>query len=135
MSVNRITFFRDYYLDTNAQCSNYMQDYTSTYNRLVDFDQDIRNLVDAWESDYEQEAIGIGPQFTLRVEQEGGFVNSMDEVYRDFMIEAAYRDFILEIVDPNNNINWDTSDTSVAQQIHTKLVQFQNIMNHRPLQQ
>jgi hypothetical protein len=59
----------------------------------------------------------------------------MDEVYRDFMIEAAYRDFILEIVDPNNNINWDTSDTSVSQQIHTKLVQFQYIINPRPLLQ
>ncbi len=131
MFINRITFFRNYYLDSYDQCLEYELIYNSTYNRLVSFNQEIKYLVDAWINDYELERIGIGPDFTLRVEQqERVFDNSSNEVYKDFMIEAAYRDYILDKLDSEKNINFDTSDINVANQIIIKLQQFQNTKIH-----
>ncbi len=129
MSTNS-NFFRDYYLDCYQECSNYINAYVNTYERMVGLDRtrtNIRNiseLIDAWDDDFEQEEMGIGPQFTIKVEELGGFVDSSGDVHEDFMIEAAYRDYILQIINPNNNINFDTSDINVARQIKIKVTQY-----------
>ncbi len=128
--MNRITFFKNYYLDSYNKCANYNEDYNNTYNRLVSTNQNIRYLVDVWVKDYESEKIGIGPNFTLIVEHEGGFFSASNEVYKDFMIEAAYRDYILENLDYERKINFYTSDFNVANQIIIKLKKFQNEMVH-----
>ncbi len=129
MSANRIYFFRDYYLDTNPLCSNHIEAYNATYNRLSSSRINIRILVNTWMADYQTDSIGIGPEFTLEVERDGGFVNTMDTVQRDFMIEAGYRDFILEQLDSNRNINFDASDLNVADQIKIKLNQYVDLMS------
>ena len=99
MTNHEINFFRDYYLDTSPLCLNHIDAYNATRSRLSSFRINIRTLVNAWMTDYETESIGIGPEFTLEVERDGGFVNTTDAVQRDFMIEAGYRDFILEQLD------------------------------------
>ena len=129
MTNHEINFFRDYYLDTNPLCSNHIDAYNTTRSRLSSFRINIRTLVNAWMTDYETESIGIGPEFTLEVERDGGFVNTTDAVQRDFMIEAGYRDFILEQLDSNRNIDFDTSDLIVANQIKVKLIQYVNLMS------
>jgi hypothetical protein len=128
MTDHKINFFRDYCLDTNQLCSNYIDAYNATYNRLFSSRTNIRTLVNAWMADYQTASIGIGPEFTLEVERDGGFVNTMDTVERDFMIEAGYRDFILGQLDSNRNINFDASDLNVANQIKVKLNQYMDLM-------
>ncbi len=121
MIVNRINYFKQYYLDIYSECGNYISEYDSTYRSIQGYNIDLQLLVNAWINDYQTEQLGLGPNFTLRVDSEGGFGVSTDNCYRDFMIEAAYRDYILQVIDSNHIINFDTSDLDVTNQIRLKL--------------
>ncbi len=126
MIQGNIKYFKDYYLDIYSDCVNYMSEYDSVFRSISSLNIDIRNLVCAWLSDYDSEILGIGPEFTLRVELEGGLDGTTDNCHRDMMIESAYRDYILNRIDPHHIIDFETSDYNVTVQIKNKLLEYRN---------
>lgn len=128
MVSNITNYFKQYYLNMHSECGNYISEYDSTYRNIQGYNINIEILVHAWMSDYQTEQLGLGPNFTLRVDSEGGFGISINDCYKDIMIEAAYRDYILQLIDPNHIINFDTSDLDVTNQIRVKLSNYLRLM-------
>jgi len=110
-------FFREYYKQSYPICNNYIDQYNRIKVIVNSFNSScINEIVNKWIEDYENGDRITGPNFTLKIES---LINSDDNIIeKDFMTEAAVRDYIINNI---QGINYNTSDEEVCRQIYEKL--------------
>ncbi len=109
--------FLNYCLTQYGINTDMMEWYTNTRNRLITSTTvDIINLMLSWTQDIVDEeilGIGYGPNFTnlIQSQPDNPYAN-LDQTDPDFvnktlMIDAAYRDYLMGIIDPNFQIGFE----------------------------
>lgn len=103
MSIN---IRHNWFLDSMKQGLQNTKSQIHYYNIRKNIDPHIVNsLVSAWLMDYENnEDGGIGPEFTLVLsssKQMNSYCQGSNELDMFLMFEAAYRDHILDLINPN----------------------------------
>ena len=124
-----ITYYKDYYQQIYESCYKFNDIYYSKKRNIKH--SEIIACINSWIKDFENNesfGIGIGPEFSdciKQIEQKYKDNKANDDeqtnIEKIWMIESAYRDFILGKLDYDETINYFDSDYTVKNKIYNIL--------------